>query len=258
MSQHAHEAPSDHPTGHPGGHPGGRPQVSPTPAADGAISPAVGLCVVHLFCKPTPLFDGEALVAGVAAARQAGAQVVCVSTMGHKADAAIMAMHADQRVLRSLQTAVQHAGLEVVDSYVSLTEVSEYAKGMPEAMLNARLYPTIPPTEHHMPAWCFYPMSKRREGHANWFTLPFDDRGRLMHEHGTSGRKYAGRVVQYVTGSTGLDDYEWGVTLFALSPDVLKEVVYTMRFDEASAVYGEFGPFYTGYVVTPDELAAAL
>lgn len=213
---------------------------------------------MHLFCKPTPLFDGEAFVAGVAAARDAGAQVVCVATLGHKADAAVMAMHADQRVLRTLQTAVQHAGLEVVDSYVSLTEVSEYAKGMPEAMLNARLYPTIPPTEHHMPAWCFYPMSKRREGHANWFSLPYDDRSRLMHEHGTSGRKYAGRVVQYVTGSTGLDDFEWGVTLFAISPDVLKEVVYTMRFDEASAVYGEFGAFYTGYVVSADELAATL
>ena len=97
-------------------------------------------------------------------------------------------------------------------------------------------------------------MTKRREGHANWFTLPFDDRGRLMHEHGTSGRKYAGRVVQYVTGSTGLDDYEWGVTLFAVNPDDLKEVVYTMRFDEASAVYAEFGRFYTGMVTPVAEL----
>ena len=233
-------------------------QPASTSSAEGAISPSVGRGVVHLFCKPTPLFDGEALIAAVKAAQEAGAQVVCVSVLGHKADAAVMAMHDDLRVLRRLQTMVQHAGLEVVDSYVSLTEVSEYAKGMPEHMLNMRLYPTIPPTEHHMPAWCFYPMSKRREGHANWFTLPYEERGELMHEHGTSGRKYAGRVVQYVTGSTGLDDFEWGVTLFAVTPDVLKEVVYTMRFDRASAVYGEFGPFYTGYVVTPQELAESL
>ena len=79
-----------------------------------------------------------------------------------------------------------------------------------------------------------------------------------MHEHGASGRKFAGRVVQYVTGSTGLDDYEWGVTLFAVHPDDLKQVVYTMRFDQASAVYGEFGPFYTGYVVSPEDLAHSL
>ncbi|HAP77761.1 MAG TPA: chlorite dismutase [Acidimicrobiaceae bacterium] len=222
------------------------------------IKPSVGRGVLHLFCKPTPLVDGDAVVAAVRASEAAGAQVVCVSLLGHKADAAFMAMHENLRELRHLQTALQRAGLEVVDSYVSLTEVSEYAKGMPEAMLNARLYPEIPPKAHHMPAWCFYPMSKRREGHANWFTLPYDDRSALMHEHGTSGRKYAGRVVQYVTGSTGLDDYEWGVTLFGVHPDDLKEVVYTMRFDQASAVYGEFGPFYTGYVVSPEELAVAL
>jgi len=91
-------------------------------------------------------------------------------------------------------------------------------------------------------------MSKRRLPGANWFRLPYDERKELMYEHGASGRKFAGRVVQVVTGSTGVDDYEWGVTLFAVNPDDLKEVVYTMRFDEASAVYAEFGPFYTGMV----------
>jgi chlorite dismutase len=132
---------------------------------------------------------------------------------------------------------------------------------MPEQMLNARLYPSIPPRFDSgayagtvMDAWCFYPMSKKREGHANWFTLPYEQRGELMHEHGASGRKFAGRVVQYITGSAGLDDYEWGVTLFAVHTDDLKEVVYTMRFDEASAVYAEFGPFYTGIVTPVEEL----
>ena len=75
-----------------------------------------------------------------------------------------------------------------------------------------------------------------------------------MREHGTSGRKFAGRVVQLITGSTGLDDYEWGVTLFAVHPDDLKEVVYTMRFDRASADYAEFGAFYVGMVTEVDEL----
>ena len=98
-------------------------------------------------------------------------------------------------------------------------------------------------------------MSKRRSVDQNWFTLPYDERKALMYEHGTSGRKFAGRVLQVVTGSTGLDDFEWGVTLFAVRPDDLKEVVYTMRFDRASAVYAEFGPFYAGMV---DELGVVL
>ena len=223
-----------------------------------AISPSVGRGVLHLFCRPTANVRPDAVVNAVHATVAAGGQVVCVNILGHKADVAFMAMHEDLRELRHLQTALQRAGLDVVDSYVSLTEFSEYTQGMPEAMLNARLYPDIPPKNHHMPAWCFYPMSKRRGADANWFTLPFEDRSALMHEHGASGRKFAGRVVQYVTGSTGLDDYEWGVTLFAVHPDDLKQVVYTMRFDQASAVYGEFGPFYTGYVVSPEDLAHSL
>ena len=222
------------------------------------ISPSVGRGVLHLFCKPTALVDGEAVVAGVKAAEGAGVQVVSVSVLGHKCDVAFMAMHADWRELRKLQTDLQRAGLEVVDSYVSITEVSDYAAGMPQEMLDARLYPTIPPTAHHMPAWCFYPMSKRRTGDTNWFTLPFDERKALMHEHGTSGRKFAGRIVQYITASTGLDDYEWGVTLFGAHPDDLKDCVYTMRFDQASAIYADFGPFYTGMVVSVEELAAQL
>jgi chlorite dismutase len=140
----------------------------------------------------------------------------------------------------------------VVDSYVSLTEVSEYAKGMPQEMLDLRLYPPLPVESKK--AFCFYPMSKRRDTGQNWFTLPYDDRERLMREHGASGRKFAGRITQLVTGSAGFDDYEWGVTLFGQKPDDLKEVVYTMRFDEASAVYAEFGPFYVGYLVDLEEL----
>jgi chlorite dismutase len=101
-------------------------------------------------------------------------------------------------------------------------------------------------------------MSKRRAGHANWFTLPYEQRSALMHEHGASGRTFAGRIVQYITASTGLDDYEWGVTLFGVHTDDLKDVVYTMRFDTASSVYAEFGPFYTGIVTPVEELVRAI
>lgn len=234
-----------------------RPHDAPVSApADGAVGPSVGLAVLHLFARPTPLFDAESVVGAVRESESAGVQVVCVSMLGHKADAAFMALATDWRDLRRLQTALSSAGLDIVDSYVSLTEVSEYAAGMPEAMLQSRLYPQLPPEGKR--AWCFYPMSKRRGDAANWFTLDFDDRRSLMHEHGASGRRFAGRVVQVVTGSTGLDDFEWGVTLFANRPDDLKDVVYTMRFDEASAVYAEFGTFYVGSVVSADELAALL
>ncbi|MEY3806952.1 MAG: hypothetical protein RIR69_1764 [Actinomycetota bacterium] len=216
------------------------------------MSPSVGLAVVHYFCKPTPQFDGEALINAVKAAENNGVTVVTVSMLGHKADVAVMAVAADMRELKALQTGLQHAGLNVVDSYVSLTEVSEYAKGMPQEMLNARLYPQLPPPGKN--AWCFYPMSKRRNTDQNWFTLDYDRRKELMEEHGKSGRAFAGRVIQVVTGSAGVDDFEWGVTLFAVHPDDLKEVVYTMRYDEASAVYAEFGAFYVGMVTPVEEL----
>lgn len=220
------------------------------------MSPSVGLAVIHLFCKPNAAFDGQALVNAVKTAEGNGVTVVCVSMLGHKADVAVMAMSADMRALRALQTGVQRAGLDVVDSYVSLTEVSEYAKGMPAEMLNARLYPQLPPAGKN--AWCFYPMSKRRNPEQNWFTLEYEKRKELMEEHGKSGRAFSGRVIQLVTGSAGLDDFEWGVTLFAVHPDDLKEVVYTMRYDEASAVYADFGAFYVGMVTPVDELAVQL
>lgn len=210
------------------------------------VSPTIGLGVLHLFWKVAPLADREAVMAAVKRAESDGDQVVPVAILGHKADFAVMAVGDDLWRLRRLQTDLQSAGLELVDSYVSLTELSEYAQGVPEEMKQARLYPELPPEDK--PAWCFYPMSKRRAVDQNWFTLPYDERKELMYEHGASGRKFRGRVLQLITGSTGVDDYEWGVTLFATHPDDLKEVVYTMRFDQASAIYAEFGPFYAGMV----------
>jgi chlorite dismutase len=205
-----------------------------------------GLGVLHLFGKARKSRDGPAVVAAVKAAEAEDCQVITASLLGHKADVAFMALGADWRTLRTLQTALQRAGIDVVDSYVSITEVSEYAKGMPEHMLQARLYPQLPP--EGLPAFCFYPMSKKRSAEANWYATPFDERNSMMMEHGKSGRTFAGKVVQLITGSTGLDDFEWGVTLFAADPEVVKDVVYTMRFDTGSALYGEFGTFYVGYL----------
>jgi len=220
-----------------------------------SLQTAEGLGVLHLFCKiPEQMFHNKKgkLFQAIETARASSMQVVTVSILGHKADVAFMVLSNDWVQLRSFQTAVAASGLEIVDSYVSLTEISEYAQGVPDEMRNARLYPELPPDDKK--AWCFYPMSKRRNPTQNWFTLPFEKRKELMYEHGASGRKFSGRVLQVITGSTGVDDYEWGVTLFCVHPDDLKDVVYTMRFDEASAEYAEFGPFYSGYVISIEEL----
>jgi chlorite dismutase len=214
------------------------------------------MAVLHLFGHPAAEFDGQAVIAAVKTAQGRGVQVVSVSMLGHKADVAFMAVASDMRELRTFQTAVQTAGVFITDSYVSITELSEYAANVPEEMKTARLYPQLPPAGKN--AWCFYPMSKRRDPENNWFTLPFEKRSELMAEHGKSGRAFAGRVVQLVTASAGFDDFEWGVTLFAVNPDDLKDVVYTMRFDEASAVYAEFGAFYVGMVTPVEELVATL
>jgi chlorite dismutase len=213
-------------------------------------APSVGVAVLHLFLRIAPLTDRDQVLAALKAADVGEDQVVTAAILGHKADVCVMALSKDQWQLRRLQTALVDAGLELVDSYVSMTELSEYAKGIPTEMQQARLYPQLPP--EGKPAFCFYPMSKRRNVGANWYELDYDRRKELMYEHGASGRRFAGRVTQLITGSTGLDDYEWGVTLFCERPDDVKEIVYTMRYDEASAQYGEFGPFYVGMVAAAE------
>ncbi len=196
---------------------------------------------------------------------------------GHKADFAVVAMDPSplrvDGVHQRLLAGPLGPALVPTWSFVSLTEVSEYVptveqygrrlveegevEGSPsyaakvqgyaareDSMRKARLEPELPP----WPNACFYPMNKSRVLGANWFTLPFAERMRLMAEHGRTGMSFGGRVTQLITVSVGIDDWEWGVTLWAKRPDYLKEIVYTMRFDEASARYAEFGPFYMGYV----------
>jgi len=206
---------------------------------------------------------------------------------GHKADLGVMALDPDPLVLDSLQQSIRSStlgsALVATDSFVSITEVSEYVPTAEqyaeklksdgtdpsdpafEAKLNAysqrlpamnkqRLYPDFPP----FPVTSFYPMNKIRDPHANWYCEPFSSRSALMSEHATSGIKFAGRVSQLITASTGFDDWEWGVTLWGRAPEHIKEIVYTMRFDQASARYAEFGPFYISYIMPPAEAIAHL
>jgi hydrogen peroxide-dependent heme synthase len=122
------------------------------------------------------------------------------------------------------------------------------------AAMSVRLFPAIPETKY----LCFYPMDKRRGEKVNWYTASMADRARMMHDHGLIGRRFAGSVRQIISGSIGLDDWEWGVDLFADDPGVFKRLIYEMRFDEASALYGLFGAFYVGVRVPVAGLGAWL
>jgi hydrogen peroxide-dependent heme synthase len=204
---------------------------------------------------------------------------------GHKADFGVMLLDRDplkiDRVHQRLLAGRLGPAIEPRWSFISMTEISEYVqspeqfgerlvaegmnadgaeyktrlKGYTDRLVDMnrqRLTPDFP----SYPATCFYPMNKKRKVGENWFTLPKEERSRLMIEHARSGMAFAGRVSQLITVGLGLEDWEWGVTLWAANPDYLKEIVYRMRFDEASARYAEFGPFYTGYVASPKEILA--
>jgi chlorite dismutase len=211
-------------------------------------------------------------------------QLQCFAVPGHKADFGVMLAGPDLKAIHALQMAIQDStlgpALQGVYSFYSITEVSEYVPGVEEyarilrerenmdpesnlyktkvasyaerlaPMNRQRLQPDFP----DWPCLCFYPMSKMRSGDQNWYLLPFETRAELMAQHGRSGMKFAGKVTQVITASTGLDNWEWGVTLWAKNPLYLKDIVYTMRFDESSARYALFGDFFFGYILRPEEL----
>lgn len=202
---------------------------------------------------------------------------------GHRADFCVMVMDPDPATVDGIHQQLMQPPLggllEPTWSFVSLSEVSEYVPSVeqfrdrllaggaepesPEliAKVNAyerrlpmmnqqRLQPDFP----EWPAACFYPMNKSRVVGANWFAEPFSRRNAMMAEHAQSGIAFAGKVSQLISVGVGLDDWEWMVTLWARNPEYLKEIVYKMRFDQASARYAEFGPFYTGYRASAEEI----
>jgi chlorite dismutase len=211
-------------------------------------------------------------------------QLLTLSLVTPKADLGFMLITPDlqvaNRIEKQLTLSLSPDVLVPVYSYLSLTEESEYTtsdeqyaatleneqklkRGTPEFETaietfrermkhyrHERVYPTLP----DWPVVCFYNMTKRRGEHRNWYSLPFEERRILMNGHARVGRQYAGKVKQLITGSTGLDDAEWGVTLFAHDTYQIKSIVYQMRFDEVSAAYADFGEFYVGIQLPLDEL----
>ena len=137
-------------------------------------------------------------------------------------------------------------GSAVGDDAYKLQMAERVEAELATSHVQRRLYPPLP---GDMPYVCFYPMSKRRNVDQNWYTLSLEERSRLMHSHGLTGRRYAGRVQQIITGAIGFENWEWGVTLFAKDPLDFKKLLTDMRFDEVSAKYAEFGEFYVGKVL---------
>jgi len=211
---------------------------------------------------------------------------IAVAMLGHKAD--LMLVHARRSFDALVQAQLDVARLPMAEvlesatSYVSVVELGmyemtakideqlkarglthgsdEYRAAMKEAMdaqhgrVSGRLFAPFPARRYV----CFYPMDKRRGEIKNWYGAPFEKRAAMMREHGHIGRLYAGAVTQIISGSIGFDDWEWGVDLFADDPIVFKKLIYEMRFDEASADYGEFGPFYTGVQFSASQVATWL
>ncbi|WP_347862162.1 hydrogen peroxide-dependent heme synthase [Salimicrobium sp. PL1-032A] len=175
--------------------------------------------------------------------------------VGQKADLMMMVLRPTMEELNDIETAFNKSKLaEFMTpsySYVSVIELSNYMGGEqnPEdPEIEGRLKPKLPKWEHV----CFYPMDKRREGNDNWYVLEKDERAKLMYEHGMTGRQYAGKIRQFISGSIGFDDWEWGVTLFAHDVLQFKKLVYEMRFDEVTSRYGDFGSFYIGNLLTKE------
>lgn len=236
------------------------------------------------------LFAGREALIEALGTRRPGAveQLQCFAVPGHKADFGVMMAGPDLRALHAVETAIAASplggALMPTYSFYSITEVSEYVpdadryaeilrdrQGLdPESdMFKAKLATYTerlgPMNEHRLhpefpewPCFCFYPMSKARDGEQNWYMLPFETRSELMAAHSRSGMLFAGKVSQVITASTGIDDWEWGVTLWSRNPVYLKDIVYTMRYDESSAKYGLFGEFYFGYIIPPRELVETL
>jgi chlorite dismutase len=243
------------------------------------VRPSEGWGVVHLMLRARPGEDGaRGILDAIGQFTEAeDQQVIAFSVLGGRADLGVMALGPDLDALDRLTKAVLAGPVETAYSFVSLTESSEYtsteederarleAEGAEDVAasleawrarmaqyLDARLHPRLP----RKALIAFYPMSKRRQAGANWYALPFAERKEMMAGHARVGRRYAGRILQLITGSTGLDDWEWGVTLLADDPAAIKEIVYEMRFDEVSAVYGDFGPFWVGLVMDPEAALA--
>ena len=210
-------------------------------------------------------------------------QTALFSQLGHKGDLVLVHFRPSLEALNQVELDLAQTGfsefLDLRHSYISVVELGLYEStrkcyeaaaekgfetnspewkadilatlGRQTAAMAPRLYPAVPDTKY----LCFYPMDRKRGEQVNWYNVPFAERQRMMHEHGLIGRRYGDQVKQVISGSIGMDDWEWGVDLFADDPVVFKKLIYEMRFDEVSAVYALFGQFFLSIRLPIDKLA---
>jgi peroxiredoxin len=213
---------------------------------------------------------------------EGGEQSAAYGMLGHKGDLMLVHYRRDFVDLFAAQQQLRQLGLSAYlsqsTSYLSVVELGLYestrkiwddleGRGLApgteqwdaavaetlerqKKAMAVRLWPEIPETKY----LCFYPMDRKRGEAKNWYQVPFEDRQRMMHEHGLVGRRYGGQVRQVISGSIGFDDWEWGVDLYAETPLVFKQLIYEMRFDEVSAAYALFGPFFIGLRVPSEKV----
>lgn len=242
-----------------------------------------GSCILHQMFRIRPHTPPQVARDVAEAIGKLGSHSALYSVLGHKADWMLLHFRPSFDELNAIEFELARAGLnelsEPTTSYVSVVELGLYESTMKfyaemsekgiapyseewnaaaaetldrqKKAMHVRLFPEIPAARYI----CFYPMDRRRGETKNWYLESVPDRARMMHEHGLNGRRYAGKVRQIISGSIGLDDWEWGVDLFADDALDFKRLIYEMRFDEVSAVYAEFGPFYLGIRRTPQEFA---
>ena len=244
--------------------------------------------------RATPAADRDRIASDFSAALQhleratpdAPIRTALYSQLGHKGDLILMHFRESFEALNQVELDLAQTELydflELRHSYVSVVELGLYessrktyeaaaAKGAatfsPEWQaevdaslkrgadaMKPRLFPSVPEAKY----MCFYPMDRKRGEQVNWYNVPFIDRQRMMHEHGLIGRRYGDVVKQIISGSIGMDDWEWGVDLFAEDPVVFKKLIYEMRFDEVSAVYALFGQFFLGIRLPVEKLGGWL
>lgn len=244
--------------------------------------------------RKTPAAERETIAAEATALLKtleradAGASVhtAVFSQLGHKGDLILMHFRESLEALNQVELDLAQIALfdflEIKHSYVSVVELGLYessrktyeaasAKGFAEhtpewnaeiaaslergaEAMKPRLFPAVPEAKY----MCFYPMDRKRGEQVNWYTVPFAERQRMMHLHGLIGRRYGDVVRQIISGSIGMDDWEWGVDLFAEDPVIFKKLIYEMRFDEVSAVYALFGQFFVGVRLPVEKLVGWL
>ena len=222
--------------------------------------------------RESAIADGRDFFASTVAVEDAPEGDSAIYAMlGHEADFLFVHLRPSTAEIDALERRFEQTELarftERTDSFVSVTEASGYSERAREFLkgeldddsglakyMRSRLEPEIPDAEHVS----FYPMNKRRDPEYNWYDLPFEERAEHMDTHGVIGREYAGQVTQMITGAIGLDDWEWGVTLWADDLTDVKELLYEMRFDPSSSKYADFGPFWVGRRMAPADLSSYL